>query len=233
MIEILKLKPIVGYRLTIVCRMQAMQRGLKLDINKKIELILRITKNLSREAKVTADTSSLGISREEFARFIKKAEENESLSLNNPDPMVVSKYRRMNEKAEERNMPTYRGRDARIIMNDHNIGFSEKWSIETPSYGGDDLRVKNSTLQHTRMRFDTMTKIQLFTRMGKVTIPEKILAFAIVAEERGEMALSIAAKARYAEITGDDSLLAASKAAPKPKPVFKKPGERMLRKLDG
>lgn len=101
--------------------------------------------------------------------------------------------------------------------------------------GGDDMgfvppRVTVKLLRHTRMRFDTLTIRQLWTRMGKITNPEKLIAFAQIASERGRMDLSIAARARYADITGDNSML--SGLLGKPKPKKNKKTDRLLRKLD-
>ena len=91
-------------------------------------------------------------------------------------------------------------------------------------------KVPQSVLSHTRMRFDTMSTIQLWTRMGKITNPDKLVAFAIVAAERGIMDLSIAARARYAQQTGNNSML--SGMLSKPKPKKDKKTDRLLRKLD-
>lgn len=86
-------------------------------------------------------------------------------------------------------------------------------------------------LSHTRMRFDTLGIQALWLRMGKVKNLDKLMAFSIVADERGHMDLSIAAKARLAQLTGDQSFVA--NLLPKPKSAnLKKSGKRLKRRLD-
>jgi len=102
---------------------------------------------------------------------------------------------------------------------------------KTPE-GGDNVRYNaNKWMSHTNMRFDTMSLQKLWTRMGKTTNPDKLMAFSIVAEERGHMDLAIAAKARIVKITGDQSVM--SDFAPKKKDTsLKKNGKRLMRRLD-
>lgn len=150
-------------------------------------------------------------------------------------------------------MTTFSGRNARFKMGSGDfIAFSEgSWKIEGGKdmsfsgisslrpKGGDNVIAQPTRriMDHTRMRFDSMTIRQLWTRMGKMSKVDKLFAFAIVAEERGWMDLSIAAKARMASITGDSSILSGivanlSGIVAKPKPKLKK-GERLLRRMDG
>ena len=83
-------------------------------------------------------------------------------------------------------------------------------------------------MDHTRMRFDNMTPIKLWTRMGKVTNPEKLEAFYLVAEERNMPDLAVAAKARLAMLTGEEI----TSHSPKPKQIGRTIGDRGLRRID-
>ena len=82
-------------------------------------------------------------------------------------------------------------------------------------------------LEHTRMRFDTMTERKLWNRMGATTDKNKLIAFSQVANERGMHAISSAATARLKELYGiDDNHKAAKDILSDAK------GERLLRKID-
>lgn len=124
-------------------------------------------------------------------------------------------------------------KDADVIYVFPNI---RTWEIE----GDNNMRISHTMLEHTRMRFNTMSNIQLWTRMGKTTNPEKLEAFAAVAEERGHMDLAIAARARLASITGKLSINTNSEkefsnisSKLKQKKIQSRcPQERLLRKID-
>ena len=88
-------------------------------------------------------------------------------------------------------------------------------------------------LEHTRMRFDTMTERKLWNRMGATTDMNKLIAFAQVADERGMSAIAAAARARFEELYHRgypiDRLSYTTEDNNKP---VKKINERLLRKID-
>jgi hypothetical protein len=57
-----------------------------------------------------------------------------------------------------------------------------------------------ATLEHERMRFNTMTERQLWTRLGKITTPAKVRLFIRLAEERGYIDLAMAGQGRLARL---------------------------------
>jgi len=88
-------------------------------------------------------------------------------------------------------------------------------------------------LEHTRMRFDTMTERKLWNRMGATTDMNKLIAFAQVADERGMSAIAAAARARFEELYHRgypiDRLSYTTEDNNKP---VKDINERLLRKID-
>jgi len=84
-------------------------------------------------------------------------------------------------------------------------------------------------MAHTRMRFNTMSAQKLWTRMGKVTNPEKLEAFSLVADENDMPDLAVAANARLAMLTGQKI----TSHAAKPKTMRSVDTGRALRRLDG
>lgn len=92
--------------------------------------------------------------------------------------------------------------------------------------------ISAKVITHTEMRFNTMTEIQLWTRMGKITNEEKLLAFAYVADERGIDDLSMAALARYVRLTGDNSVMEAKLGKAKKEPKKDEKTDRLLRRMD-
>lgn len=92
--------------------------------------------------------------------------------------------------------------------------------------------VSHKVMSHTSMRFNTMTERQLWTRMGKITNEEKLLAFAAVAEIRNKPDLSMAAIARYVRLTGDNSVMNNPFKQAKSEPKKNEKTDRLLRKLD-
>lgn len=61
-------------------------------------------------------------------------------------------------------------------------------------------------MEHTRMRFDTMTERKLWNRLGATSNPDKLRCFVRVAREYGHNALATAAQAKYDELYGVASL---------------------------
>ncbi len=62
------------------------------------------------------------------------------------------------------------------------------------------------TYKHERMRFDSMSLPQLFTRLGRITQPDKLQMFIEVAGEYGYLGLKSQAKKKLLELTGAGSL---------------------------
>jgi len=96
----------------------------------------------------------------------------------------------------------------------------------------DNMNMRKA-LEHTRMRFDTMTERKLWNRMGATTDMNKLIAFAQVADERGMSAIAAAARARFEELyhRGYPIDRLSYTAENNDKPV-KKINERLLRKID-
>jgi len=109
------------------------------------------------------------------------------------------------------------GRSARVRLGGVEIGFTGEWTFETidaaieaakpgdtvyvlPN-GGDEMSYSEA-LRHARMRCNTMSERQLWTRMGKMTIPLKLRAFAEVADEKGFPDIAAAARARFTRFSG-------------------------------
>ena len=82
-------------------------------------------------------------------------------------------------------------------------------------------------IAHEKMRFQQMTERQLWTRLGKISTPEKLERFASMAEEYGYPDLSIAAKGRLSRLTGTEMHI-----AQKPKQAEAASDGRLLRRLD-
>lgn len=92
--------------------------------------------------------------------------------------------------------------------------------------------ISSKSIQHTNMRFNSMTEKQLWTRMGKITNEEKLLAFAYVADQRGVDDLSMAALARFVRLTGDNSVMEAKFGRAKKEPKKDEKTDRLLRRMD-
>ncbi len=115
-----------------------------------------------------------------------------------------------------------------ITFDGRPITGSGNWQI---TFGGEQIRGGGDMPQgtaHERMRFNTMTERQLWTRLGKITTHEKFQNFAIMARESGYEALAIAAEAKLQVSMGETNLSLGNKAKTAPKRVN---GERLTRKL--
>lgn len=150
--------------------------------------------------------------------------------------------------------PFLTGRDAKIILRagGEEITTTGSWDFSTldaaiesakpgdtinvlPN-GGNEMNI-NQALDHTRMRFNTMTERQLWNRMGKMSVLVKLEAFAIVADERGFPDLAVAARARLTRMTSGGKIGVAGN----PITAIRKSGStlrksdsgRMLRRIDG
>jgi len=109
-------------------------------------------------------------------------------------------------------------------MNGEEIEIGTGWVINLK--GGDTMNMRKA-LEHTRMRFNSMTERQLWNRMGATTTKNKIIAFAQIAEERNMFAIAAAANARLKELYGIDH-------TPKAKSTVLETAkkEKLLRRMD-
>jgi len=121
--------------------------------------------------------------------------------------------------------------------NEANFGGFNAMSLNGISELRPDEEVINvnmrKALEHTRMRFDTMTERKLWNRMGATTDRNKLIAFAQVAGERGMSAIAAAARARFEELYHKGIISGSSVGVSgySNKPV-KDINERLLRKID-
>jgi len=80
-------------------------------------------------------------------------------------------------------------------------------------------------LEHERMRIRTMTQEQLLTRLGKITKPEKLESFIVVAKEyRYDVLVKIAAKRQQ------EGVAPKTKVTIQPKPIKLKQPEKKSQK---
>jgi len=76
-------------------------------------------------------------------------------------------------------------------------------------------------LEHEHMRFKTMTQTQLLTRLGKITKPEKLVSFIIIAKEyHYDILVKMAEKILQGGITPKAKIII-------PKPIKPKQPEKM------
>jgi len=95
------------------------------------------------------------------------------------------------------------------------------------SNGGDQMRWRKM-LDHTRMRFNSMTERQLWNRMGATTTRDKLEAFAFVAEERNMVGLAAAARGKLEELHGVKMAINKTKSDS----LRKSEDGRLLRRMD-
>lgn len=77
-------------------------------------------------------------------------------------------------------------------------------------------------MDHTRMRFETMTERELWTRLGRVTNEHKLRCFEALAREYSYMALSRAARNKYESLYYRDQVSTTVEIQQRPKPKTKK-----------
>lgn len=83
------------------------------------------------------------------------------------------------------------------------------------------------TVAYERMRFNSMTQKQLWTRLGKMTNPDKLRYFAVVAKDKGYYDLAGASYCRLHHLTGEAVPDVIIKTA-----FNKTKSQRLLRRLD-
>ena len=82
-------------------------------------------------------------------------------------------------------------------MNGEEIEIGTGWVINLK--GGDTMNMRKA-LEHTRVRFNSMTERQLWNRMGKMSNLTKLEAFAYIADEQGYPDIAVAARARLSRM---------------------------------